>query len=185
MFILFIRTSYHISWCSWPGRVPPATGHWSQECPGRTGSPGHWWLVTNNWSPPHHRPVHLAWPPPHACTRAKNGKMLAQPRISRSLNESLLLLRSILFVPSTCSHYSAASPDCQWMVLGNALSLCLTRCGPYDTRYHSRQTHTKWHNINFHREPALAPARLNPSLSTCQCQPIGCGNGFFVDILKL
>ena len=38
----------------------------------------------------------------------------------------------------------------------------LPRCGPYDTRYHSRQTHTKWHNINFHREPALA--RLNSSL---------------------
>ena len=41
------------------------------------------------------RPVHLACPP-HTCTRGKNGKMLSELRIIRSLNESLLLLRSIV-----------------------------------------------------------------------------------------
>ena len=148
---MFIRTSYHSTPMYMRLTITGAPDQAASPRPlatdgtGVAPHPGQPPLVTGDQQlvPAWARPVHLACPP-HTCTRGKNGKpMVSEPRISRSLNESLLLDVDALFVPPTCSHFSAASPDCQWMVLGNALSLCLTRCGPYDTRYHSRQTHTK------------------------------------------
>ena len=83
----------------------------------------------------------------------------------RNLSEKLItkcnvLIHIIHFVYRSAPHCTGQPLLHVSVVLRNALSP-LTRCGPYDTRYHSRQTHTKWHNINFHREPAIA--RLNSS----------------------
>ena len=83
-------------WCSWP-RVPPATGHAITGVAPHSALPaqaatGGWWPTTGPRLSPACAP---GLPASHVHT-GQNGKMLSELRIIRSLNESLLLLRSIV-----------------------------------------------------------------------------------------
>ena len=161
---MFIKTSLSLhllhegitQWqCVLQAQCPPS--HWLQEWPLPS-------LVTYNWSWPGLRAPGLASHVQGSAQQHKTGPNTNSSMV-RNLSEKLItkcnvLIHIIHFVYRSAPHCTGQPLLHVSVVLRNALSP-LTRCGPYDTRYHSRQTHTKWHNINFHREPAIA--RLNSS----------------------
>ena len=115
--------------------VHPVTGYRSGHCPA--------WSPTTGPGP---GSAHLAWP--HTC-RAQQHKTGPNTNSSmvRNLSEKLItkcnvLIHVLHFVYRSAPHCTGQPLLHVSVVLRNALSP-LTRCGPYDTRYHSRQTHTK------------------------------------------
>ena len=95
------------------------------------------------WSPlagPRTWPASHVQGSPAQTGRNTNSKMVRnQKKLLTTQN-----LKEIHILRSVCrpTPFWPAIAACVWLVLRNALSP-LPRCGPYDTRYLSRQTHTK------------------------------------------